>query len=122
MGSSYISSLLLPNKASATWDQRKDDDADLTPIQFLDKYWGKYIEADVLPQADLRRFDLSLVGAIEGYCKARGLDPKDYLPPPARTRGDRSKGKKGAKVSLLDETRPVMKRGRAVIIHPSEIR
>lgn len=86
LGSSYVPSVILPSQAPASWNKRQGDEIKLTPPEFLEKYWGKYIDADVLTQSELRRFDLPLFHAVWAYCRTRGLSPADHLPPPARTR------------------------------------
>ncbi|HEY4527166.1 MAG TPA: hypothetical protein VJK53_04980 [Candidatus Paceibacterota bacterium] len=77
-------SLALPDVAPALWSRREEVDRELTPIEFLNKYWGKYLEAGTLFQRDLRELDKSLFTAIKSYCQYRKLNPIHFLPPPAR--------------------------------------
>lgn len=86
LGSEYLPTICLPLVAPVTWKGRPLEDRQLNPMMFLEKHWGEYLDTDVLSQVDLRRLDMSLFNAIQIYCKNRHIDPKDYLPPPSRTR------------------------------------
>jgi len=86
LGDKYKPTVSLPNEAPATWRGRSGEDENLTPVEFQDKYWGQYIESGALTQSDLRIKDITLFDAINTYCRNRGLNPKEFLPPPSRTR------------------------------------
>jgi hypothetical protein len=86
LGAKYKSDLSLPSSAEVKWCERSGEDRDLTPIEFLEKYWGGYLGEDALFQSDLRRLDISLFDAVKGYCRNHQLPLEDHLPPPSRTR------------------------------------
>jgi hypothetical protein len=86
LGDKYISDISLPSAAPKEWSNRRGADSELTPIEFLNKYWGQYLSSDVLFQADLRRLDEPLFNAIKTYCRNHNLSLKNHLPPPSRTR------------------------------------
>lgn len=89
LGNQYVPNSHLPDVAKITWSKRHGKDLMLTPIQFMDKYWGKYIEEDILSQCDLRRLDNSLFEAVKIYCRNRQLNPLNYLPSPSRKQAAR---------------------------------
>lgn len=75
--------LKLPARAPLLWKRRSDRLPDETPIDFLRRVWGRYLDAGVLYQNDLaRRGEQKLLYAIRGYCERNGLKAADYLPPP----------------------------------------
>lgn len=79
----------LPPEPEKLWSKRDGEDLKLNPLEFFEKYWGKYIA--FLTQCDLRKQDLSLFEAIKGHCKSKGYNPTDYLPLPASPRASRKK-------------------------------
>ena len=78
------SPVYLPDKAPEYWAEREDELE--SPLDFLKRVWGKYIDAGVLYQFELDKRDHSLKEAIKSYCRNRRLDPKKYLPPPKKAR------------------------------------
>lgn len=85
MGKYYKESVHPPTTATAIWSERDLSDPDSEdPTRFLEKYWGVYLDEDVLDQSTLRRLDISLFDAIKSWCRNRNMDPQEHLPPPAR--------------------------------------
>lgn len=75
--------LKLPARAPLLWKNRSDRLPNETPIDFLRRVWGRYMDAGVLYQDHLaRRGEQMLVSAIRGYCDRNGLKAADHLPPP----------------------------------------
>ena len=53
------------------------------PLEMYRKYWEPYVEAGLLYQDWLRRYDFNLIKAIRNHCRTRPeLNFADYLPPP----------------------------------------
>jgi hypothetical protein len=79
---------ILPHKAPAIWSKKTAADAQLDPLEFYQKYWGRYVESELLYQVDLRALDPSLFEAIKIHVRRhlKGRDPRDYLPPPNQSR------------------------------------
>ena len=69
------------------WADRENKDE--KPIDFLNRVWGKYIEAGLLYQTDLRGeqigdnpkkgLDNTLFNILHKHCKNNGLSLKDYI-------------------------------------------
>lgn len=89
LGRDFQHWISLPEKAPVIWRDRTGMDLDRTPIEFLHHYYGSYMEAAALTQADLRRIDETLLRAIDEFCRKKGLDPLKFLPPPERHRKSR---------------------------------
>jgi hypothetical protein len=71
----------LPALAPELYAERLDKKE--TPVNFLDRVWGKYLEAGVLYQCDLRGKngrDPKLMHAIVSYCTVRKLNISSYIP------------------------------------------
>lgn len=82
-------STLLPDKIHETWSEREKNSKE-TPIEFFNRVWGKYVNAGILYQDDIKRLgDDKLVKAIRNYCAHHNLDPVGVLPPPRRERTNR---------------------------------
>jgi hypothetical protein len=80
---------MLPYRAGAKWSDRSGDDRQLSPIEFLQKYWGSYIDKKLMYQVDLRVLDNSLFEAVKLYARRRKVDPKTVLPPRHESRLER---------------------------------
>ena len=78
---------VLPRIARIKWAARSGHDLmDPNPINFLERYWGQYLDDGSIDLCELRKLDESLVEAVKIYCKNRALSCKHYLPLPARKR------------------------------------
>jgi hypothetical protein len=81
----------LPERAPARWKNKADRLPGETPIDFMQRVWGRYIEAGVLYQNDIKRLgDDRLCMAVRAYCTPRGLDASQFLPPPRHARIERA--------------------------------
>jgi hypothetical protein len=87
----HRSFVVLPDRPPVSWGNRADRLPGENPIEFLERVWGRYLDAGVLYQDTLRQLgEIKLIGAIEGYCRYHGLDRREYLPPPRSARFDRA--------------------------------
>lgn len=85
-----LAKISLPSKAPETWAER-DRSRKETPIEFLRRVWGPYMEAGVLYQDDIKRLgDPDLVQAVRNYCIRHEMKAADVLPPPAKVRLERA--------------------------------
>lgn len=91
------SRLNLPETAPELYESRNKDLGE-TPIDFIKRIWGSYIEAGILFQDDLRRLDPKLIAAVTSYCQRMGkragndpgaFDARSFLPPPRQQRTDK---------------------------------
>jgi hypothetical protein len=91
----YVPSVPAPKIAPAQWSELKEEDKALSPVEFLNKHWGKFIEDDVINQCEFRKFDESLFQAVRYYCNTQTppLDPYDFLPSPTTGKGSRPQRK-----------------------------
>ncbi|MCW3847350.1 hypothetical protein OF829_08860 [Sphingomonas sp. LB-2] len=72
------------------WKNRDDRLPKETPIEFLRRVWGEWLDSGELYQDVMTHFgEDRLVRAVRDYCRARELDANEYLPPPKRVRTDR---------------------------------
>lgn len=80
--------LSLPSKAPAVWRNKKDREPGETPVTFLRRVWGPYMDAGILYQDDIKRLgDDKLVQTIRSYCqKHPEFKAGDVLPPPRKAR------------------------------------
>jgi hypothetical protein len=75
----------LPERAPARWMNKADRLPGETPLLFMRRVWGAYIDAGLLYQDDIKRLgDDKLCVAVRGFCTARNLDASPFLPPPRR--------------------------------------
>ena len=82
--------LALPERAPEIWAER-DRSRGETPIEFLNRVWGRWMEAGVLYQNDIKRLgDPTLVKTIRTYCHRQGVDASTVLPPPQSARLERA--------------------------------
>lgn len=86
------SAIELPSQAPAIWADRKARLPNESPIEFLHRVWGPWIEAGVLFQDHIKRLgDDKLVQAIRSYCqKHPEFTASEVLPPSRRERLDRA--------------------------------
>jgi hypothetical protein len=67
------------------WSERHERGEDEeNPINFLERHWGELMNVGALDQHSLGRLDNSLLEAVRIFCRNRKMEPKAYLPPPAR--------------------------------------
>lgn len=83
--------LTLPPRAPAIWSNKADRLEGETAVQFLRRVWGRYMDAGILYQDDIKRLgDSRLVATIRTYCHSRGEDAAAALPPPRKVRLERA--------------------------------
>ena len=91
------SRLNLPETAPELYETRNKTLGE-TPVDFIKRIWGPYIEAGILFQDDLRRLDPKLIAAVTSYCQRMGkkagndpnaFDARGFLPPPRQQRTDK---------------------------------
>ncbi len=95
----------LPKRAPLKYKDRLSND--VTPIEFLHQIWGRYLEAGLLHQHELRVLDESLLNAVRNYCNRQGLTSSDFVPT------------KSAKVQQKQEAAAALAASRAVHSRPS---
>jgi hypothetical protein len=79
----------LPAVAPAKWNERGTEET-RNPIDFLEDYWGEYMDNCTITQCDLKKLDKSIFEAVRIYCRNMKEDPLDYLPMAATTRPPKS--------------------------------
>jgi hypothetical protein len=83
--------LTLPPRAPGVWSRREDREEGENVVQFLRRVWGRYMDAGILYQDDIKRLgDPKLMASVRTYCHQHGLDPASVLPPPQRVRLERA--------------------------------
>ena len=90
LNSSPETALTLPDRASEIYAEREvrpELGRKENPIEFLQRVWGRYMNAGVLYQDDIKRLgDPDLVKAVRGRCRDTGESPREVLPPPGSDR------------------------------------
>lgn len=76
--------LQLPKRAQVRWSSR-DRSTPQSPPEFLDRHWGRYVEAGLLHQDTLGRLDPSLLKALKNWCSRMKKPLRPILP----TKSDR---------------------------------
>lgn len=82
--------LKLPKQAPEIYKYRVDRKE--TPISFLKRVWGQYLDAGILYQDNLggrNGLDRSLIAAINNYCNHHKIDRSQVIPPPKSARIDK---------------------------------
>lgn len=75
---------------SLRWKNRDDRLPNETPIEFLQRVWSEWLDADMLYQDRLTHFgEDRLVRAVRDFCRRKKRDPNLYLPPAKSVRNDR---------------------------------
>jgi len=78
----------LPSRAPELWAER-DKKKRESPIDFLRRVWGPYLDAGVLFQCDLKHLgETRLLPAIRVFCHNHGIQASSVLPPPMRAKLD----------------------------------
>lgn len=85
-------SVKLPDEAPAKWENADERLPEETPIAFLRRVWGSYLDAGVLYQDDIKRLgDAKLIPAIRSYCQNHPeWKAAEVLPPPRQARTDKT--------------------------------
>jgi hypothetical protein len=55
--------------------------AHMNAVEFLREVWGPWIDAGLVYQDDIRRYDLKLLQGVWSHCQRHGLDAKDFVLP-----------------------------------------
>jgi hypothetical protein len=116
LGDKYVPQLKLPTSARVVrWADRRGDDIPLSPLEFFRKHWARYDDEGILDQRDFRRLDNGLFEAIRIHCRNKKLDPKDFLPPPARGKAKQSSPPKHVERAAIHA--PARPRNYAALAH-----
>ncbi len=76
----------LPDAAPELYADRGDKAE--TAVDFLRRVWGRYLDAGILFQVDLKRLDMKLYEGLRGYAQRNKVPSRDVLPPPGSARTD----------------------------------